>query len=74
MFNLHNLSSRKLHLLSQRNDFSFTSFLDEKYSFRVFFGPSFFPGDVFLLLLQKHRKNNLKKLFVALSLLKTPVR
>ena len=42
MFNLHNLSSRKLHLLSQRNDFSFTSFLDEKYSFRVFFGPSFF--------------------------------
>ena len=36
------MSLRKLHLLSQRNNFSSTSYLDEKYSFRVFFGPSFF--------------------------------
>ena len=41
MFNLPNLSLRKLHLLSQRNNFSSTSYLDEKYSIRVFFGPSF---------------------------------
>ena len=33
-----------------------------------------FNGGVYLLLLQKHPKNNLKKLFFALILLKTPVR